>query len=787
MTDVLSKLLSLPKTSQAFTAHRSSVVEHAADHHERLESHPHKTPRLDHDSDSGSASRSRDPKGKAVEKSGPIRIQVQILTRCSFIPSAKAPSKASFNPFVLLKHCTRCLLTKGSQSEMLPATFESIYTTCCSQVRIPGQGEKLYDMLVMEIDYCNTCVPGETNNLMDWLGQFVQVCEWLESKVALLQSLLSYLDRAFILKDKKRQNIRDLALTSFKQKVLGSSEIVDSIRGSVLEWLNLERTQRSVHSNRDMIRNLVRHLLLHDVYAVIFERYILEQTLSFYIAEANAKIEKLDLTAERFLDHVTVRTGEERERAEAVCGGIGETIKEVVQACRRGLLEARLDWFAKGALGPLMNAQVTDQLRSMYSEFEALDRLSILCREFKSFIQTSVGNIVKDVEHEDDMVERILTFKAFADHTLQASFVSSSAPNSPFSYALTDAFTTGFKARRNKPAELIARHLDKLMRRGQRDISDGDWESMMEKVLALYRFTDDKDVFRTFYTRALARRLLLEKSASDDFEKGFGQGDHMFNDLALSREILREFHNRIPEASSARKLSVMVLQRSVWPFAARNKDMHADLVHYTTFYKAKHQGHKLEWDHSLGTATLKARFDAGNKDLTVSLYQAAVLLLFNEDTEIGYKAILEATRMDASELKRTLQSLACANKKVLRKRPVGREVDEEDVFYFSADFTFPRAKVHINSIQAKDTPEESKRTQSHIDSDRKHYLDAAIVRIMKAKKELTYETLKTQTIEAVKNHFVPEVNVIKQRIVGLVEQEYLRRDDHDMNKFMYVA
>lgn len=58
---------------------------------------------------------------------------------------------------------------------------------------------------------------------------------------------------------------------------------------------------------------------------------------------------------------------------------------------------------------------------------------------------------------------------------------------------------------------------------------------------------------------------------------------------------------------------------------------------------------------------------------------------------------------------------------------------------------------------------------------------------MKAKKELHYEALKTQTIEAVKSHFVPEVSVIKQRIDGLVEQEYMRRDDHDKNKFIYVA
>ena len=58
---------------------------------------------------------------------------------------------------------------------------------------------------------------------------------------------------------------------------------------------------------------------------------------------------------------------------------------------------------------------------------------------------------------------------------------------------------------------------------------------------------------------------------------------------------------------------------------------------------------------------------------------------------------------------------------------------------------------------------------------------------MKAKKELWYEQLKTETIDAVKSHFVPEVSVIKQRIAGLVEQEYLRRDEDDMNLYIYVA
>jgi cullin-4 len=58
---------------------------------------------------------------------------------------------------------------------------------------------------------------------------------------------------------------------------------------------------------------------------------------------------------------------------------------------------------------------------------------------------------------------------------------------------------------------------------------------------------------------------------------------------------------------------------------------------------------------------------------------------------------------------------------------------------------------------------------------------------MKARKELPYEQLKAVTIEAVKSHFVPQVETIKKRIDYLVETEYLRRHPEDKNRFVYVA
>lgn len=62
-------------------------------------------------------------------------------------------------------------------------------------------------------------------------------------------------------------------------------------------------------------------------------------------------------------------------------------------------------------------------------------------------------------------------------------------------------------------------------------------------------------------------------------------------------------------------------------------------------YKGQHAGRKLDWDHSLGTATLKARFKGGDKELSVSLYQAVILMLFNDASELSFMDIKEQTRL----------------------------------------------------------------------------------------------------------------------------------------------
>lgn len=73
--------------------------------------------------------------------------------------------------------------------------------------------------------------------------------------------------------------------------------------------------------------------------------------------------------------------------------------------------------------------------------------------------------------------------------------------------------------------------------------------------------------------------------------------------------------------------------------------MQTALIAFTDFYKEKHSGRVLYWDHSLGTVTMTARFKAKPKELSVSLFQAVVLLLFNDSLELRYPEILAQTSM----------------------------------------------------------------------------------------------------------------------------------------------
>ncbi|KAJ7785913.1 Cullin-4B [Mycena metata] len=809
MTSVL-QLLTLPAHSKGFTALPHSITG--------------TEPSRNSQSDGPSARGSNQP------------VKIQITGQPSTGRSNSTPPN--------LQQVIRRLLTRNNDS--LPATYEAIYGECFSVVCVQNTGEGLYTNLKLELeqavsrglaqDLLSLKKADDTDVAVAWIKEFVETCKWFETQVALLESLLTYLDQVYV-RRAQVLSIRKLAFSLFVRSIFENPELMKTLRNAVKTLITTERQLRLTVTYTKDFPSLISHLYTHQQYSV-FEEFYRDITWRHYEEESRVAAETK--SPKDFFEHVQGLLSDEVDRlTELLLAGSWGIIRD---ATLKALLTGRMKWIAENTVGDYLDRRDFQSLRTMNELFSDAEGKGdkVICGAFKSHVQKTVQTIVKDASADDTMVQRLLDCHATADvairkcfleapvktgssKTTSTSSVPHKRPRQEFIYALSDAFAVGFRARRNKVAEMIARHLDKLMRNGQGGMTDGEFDALLNQALGLYRFTDDKDVFRGFYLRALAKRLLLEKSASHDFEASvlkklkddydpeFSLGGEMFSDLALSRDAMVEYHNKLPSESEGHKLSVMVLKQGAWPYSRQDQgetrlppNMQEELDAFAKFYKDKHTGRVLHWQPSVGTVSMTGHFKAGKKELSVSLFQATVLLLFNSSSELSFSEIFEETKrqpkqnpitnkmettdhLDDPLLRLTLQSLACGKKKVLLKIPAGRDINDGDLFRFNDGFSDPRAKVHINSIQAKVTAEESKQTQTAIDGERSASLDAAIVRIMKAKKEMVYEKLVNATIDAVKNHFTPDVKTIKTRIDKLMEQEYVRRDDDKPQMLFYVA
>ncbi|XP_068732134.1 cullin-3-B-like [Montipora capricornis] len=167
-----------------------------------------------------------------------------------------------------------------------------------------------------------------------------------------------------------------------------------------------------------------------------------------------------------------------------------------------------------------------------------------------------------------------------------------------------------------------------------------------------------------------------------------------------------------------------------------------------------------------------------------------LLMLFNRQERWTYEEVSQHTEIPERDLKRALQSLACGKptQRVLTKDPKGKDISPTDMFSVNEQFTSKFHRVKIQTVLAKGEMEpERKKTRNKVDEDRKHEIEAAIVRIMKARKKRPHNLLVAEVTEQLKARFMPSPQVIKKRIEGLLEREYLARTPEDRKVYVYVA
>lgn len=788
-------------------------------------------------------------------------------------------------------------------------SFEELYRNAYTMV-LHKHGERLYSGLKevvtqhLESKVRNDVLAALNNHFLQTLN-----ATWSDhqTSMVMIRDILMYMDRVYV-QQNNCENVYNLGLMLFRDKVVRYGGIGNHLRTTLLDMIMKERKGERI--DRLAVKNACQMLMLlgietRNVYEEDFETHFLRQSADFYRSESQKFL--MENSASIYIRQVEQRINEEAERATHYLDE--STENRIVEVVEEELIKKHMKTIVEmensGVVHMLSNRK-TDDLACMYKLFGRVtdghrtmadcvsQHLRAQGKALVSAANCSSGNNVDADgnpiagpssaagvnpptaggvgQNAISYVQNLLDLKDRYDNFLTASFNN----DKYFKQVISSDFEHFLNLNKRSP-EYLSLFIDDKLKKGVKGLSDAEVESVLDKSMILFRFLQEKDAFEEYYKRHLARRLLNQKSASDDSEKMMisklksecgcqftSKLEGMFKDMTLSNTVQEEFKTHLNNTNKNLKgvdLTVRVLTTGYWP--GQNAPPSITLPRipqdafdvFKNFYLAKHSGRVLTLQPSVGTADLNALFfgtlnksknsDAGAMQNTISFagndneassnanglmavasssssssslgaitqssggvgmqlssqgrkhilcvttYQMCILLLFNLREKLTYEEIKEETSIPDRELTRALQPLAIGKttQRILVKTPKTKEIGPDHVFQVNEAFTsnLHRVKIQQASARQGETEPERNETKRKVDEDRKHEIEACVVRIMKSRKQLNHNQLVSEVVEQLNKRFQPSPVIIKKRIEGLIEREYIKRADHDRKLYVYLA
>eukprot|EP00741_Cyanophora_paradoxa_P016671 tig00020934_g16100.t1 len=732
-------------------------------------------------------------------------------------------------------------------------SFEELYRKAYNLV-LHKYGEMLYDGLYKTVREQLNTVQVELANCNDDRLLTDLNKKWQDHKLSMtmIRDILMYMDRTYVMTQKKTP-VYELGLEVFRDVVTRAERIQSRVLHLILSLIHKERTMEMV--DRPLLKQVMQmfvELGRETVYVEDFESYFLAESCNFYQIESQQFI--ASNSCPDYLKKAEARIKEETARVAHYLDPstepkIRNTVEtELIAKHMRHLVEME----NSGLVAMLKDDKIEDLAR-MYDLFRRVPQGLNTMRDVLGTHLRAVGKaVVTDEERLKDpvaFVTSLLELKDKHDRVIQQAFGNDKS----FQNTLNQAFEH-FINLNNRSPEYISLYVDDKLRKGLKGVSEEEVETTLDKVMMLFRYLQEKDVFDKYYKQHLAKRLLTGRSVSDDAERSLisklktecgyqftSKLEGMFNDMRLSHDAMDQFQAHRANASAQGQgdllqgveLQVHVLTTGFWPSqAAPQCTLPQEIVRcceeFAKFYHTAHTGRRLTWQTNMGTADLRAYFDTKRHELTVNTYQMCILLLFNSAERLSYGEIKQATGIQPADLKRNLQSLACAKYRVLNKEPKGKDVAETDSFSFNGGFQCKLFRVKIGTVSAqKETESEKQETRQKVDEDRKPQIEAAIVRVMKSRKTMEHSALVAEVTKQLQarmlglglgarpraaapspksprgplgappplaqrrltgqRRFLPNPTIIKKRIESLIEREFLERAGEGGRTYRYLA
>ena len=363
------------------------------------------------------------------------------------------------------------------------------------------------------------------------------------------------------------------------------------------------------------------------------------------------------------------------------------------------------------------------------------------------------------------------------------------------SKALKDAF----KEIINKEyyiSALLARYANHILKK-ETKIDISNLENAMQHVAMLYGCIRDKDIFERDFQQHLANRILQDLSRDETYGYEYKMinklktQDNFFwivklhdmvKDMQSSKELTAEF-NKLQGSNFDVELNVSVCTTGAWPTSGIPAVKKAAAIvpicdRFVSFYSSEYSDRCLSFQMDKGKAEVSVQFNKTTKKILIcSTYQMLILFLFNEKLTFTFKEIYQETGIPVEDCMIHCQSMAHPKIKILRKAPNCKDCRDGHKFQINPYYENEKERVNIPIINLGKT--DASDNMEPILRLRRHQMDAAIVRIMKARKQIKHAQLVSQVVQELSNRFTPKPVDIEKRIVNLIELEYMQRAEDD--------
>ncbi|CAI9724537.1 cullin-1 [Octopus vulgaris] len=642
-----------------------------------------------------------------------------------------------------------------------------------------------------------------------------------------LNGVCAYLNRHWVRREcdegtKGIYEIYSLALITWRDNLF--KPLNKQVTNAVLALIKRERHGETINTRlvSGVINSYVALGLNEDdpsakgptlsVYKEHFESPFLSYTGRFYTWESTDFLAHNPVT--EYMKKAETRLMEEAKRVQLY---LHESTQDgLAKICEKTLIEKHLDIFHVEFQNLLDDDKHTD-LGRMY---QLVSRIQDGLVELRSFLETHIYNqglaaIEKcgetAVNDPKVYVQTILDVHKKYSALVQTAFNNDAGFVAALDMACGQFINDNFVTKKEnsssgKSPELLARYCDLLLRKSSKNPEEAELEDTLNKVMIVFKYIEDKDVFQKFYSKMLARRLVLHMSASDDAEAsmisklkqacGFeytSKLQRMFQDIGVSKDLNERFKKHLQASSQPLDIdfSIQVLSSGSWPFQQTGSfnlpvELERSFQRFTTFYSSQHSGRKLNWLYHLSKGELVTSCFKNKYTLQASTFQMACLLQYNTANVLTAQQLCESTQIKFDTLVQVLKIL-------LKTKLLMTDADDENDLLptsqlaFFNDYKNKKLRVNINVPMKTEEKMEHECTHKNIEEDRKLLIQAAIVRIMKMRKELKHQNLLSEVCIQLSSRFKPKISVIKKCIDILIEKEYLERVDGQKDVYSYLA